>query len=158
MTNTNLKAKFETTKNDYPTPQSLFDRLHQEFKFDIDLAASASNTKLPNFFSEAQDALQQDWTGTCFLNPPCSFPGFKWEKWMEKAFLSASEAGTTIVTVIPARTNVGWFHKFCMKSAELRFIQGRLTFPGLKWSLPQPMVVVIFRGCPADPKVTSMKV
>ena len=42
-----FKTKFESHKQEWETPDDLFDRLNQEFHFDIDLAADATNTEVP---------------------------------------------------------------------------------------------------------------
>jgi phage N-6-adenine-methyltransferase len=155
---TDIKSKFETTKIDWETPIDLFSKLDKEFNFDIDLAASDKNKKVSTFFSESQDALQQDWTGkTGFLNPPFNSDGFSWEDWIAKAYEASQTAGTTIVALLPARTNVKWWYRICMKAAEIRFIEGRLRFAGAAWPLPQPMAVVVFKKSSKPTVYSSMK-
>ena len=57
-----LAGKFESNKQDWETPQWLFDLLDAEFLFYIDLAASESNTKCRAFMT---DALNHRWSGVC---------------------------------------------------------------------------------------------
>ena len=38
-------TRFTTARQDWTTPQDLFDKLDKEFHFEWDLAASAENTK-----------------------------------------------------------------------------------------------------------------
>lgn len=54
--------------------------------------------------------------------------------------------GATVVMLLPARTDTGWFHDFVYNKAEIRFVRGRLKFGGSKNSAPFPSMVVIFRG------------
>lgn len=46
----------EKGRSDWETPPWLFDRLHREFRFDVDAAASAGNAKLPLFWTLLEDA------------------------------------------------------------------------------------------------------
>lgn len=75
------------------------------------------------------------------MNPPY---GREIGKWVRKAYES-SLGGTTVVCLLPARTDTRWWHDYCMKG-EIRFIRGRLKFGGHKNSAPFPSAVVIFRG------------
>lgn len=62
------KVHFMSEKNDWETPQELFDALHAEFQFTLDAAASNFNHKLPHFYTEETNGLTQDWGGgTSFL-------------------------------------------------------------------------------------------
>ena len=62
---------------------------------------------------------------------------------MSKAYRE-SQAGATVVCLIPSRTDTGWWHDYAMKG-EVRFIRGRLKFGGSVWNAPFPNAVVIFR-------------
>ena len=56
---------------EWSTPQDLFERLHAEFRFDLDVCASAGNAKCAEFYTRSDDGLQQDWAGRrCWMNPP----------------------------------------------------------------------------------------
>lgn len=56
---------------DWATPPALFEALHAEFGFTLDVCASPWNAKLPRYFTEKEDGLAQDWSGErCFMNPP----------------------------------------------------------------------------------------
>src|SRR5688572_7206513 len=53
------------------TPAALFRKLHAEFGFTLDAAASDVNALCPRYFTRDQDALGQDWgTDVVWLNPP----------------------------------------------------------------------------------------
>lgn len=67
------KALFSTGKNDWATPQELFDELNAEFHFTLDPCATPETAKCAKFYTEKDDGLAQDWTGeTVFCNPPYS--------------------------------------------------------------------------------------
>lgn len=67
-------------KDDWGTPQELFNELNQRFKFFIDLAATKKNTKCKLFY---KDSLVRTWPKkrVGWLNPPFS----KAEQFFEKA-------------------------------------------------------------------------
>lgn len=57
---------FMSNKNDWETPQELFDKLHEEFHFTLDAAANDHNHKLPRYYTEQTDGLKQDWGGSVY--------------------------------------------------------------------------------------------
>lgn len=69
---------------DWQTPPALFARLHAEFAFTIDVAASRENALCPEYLTIEDDALTVDWgKHVCFMNPPY---GREIARWMAKAF------------------------------------------------------------------------
>ena len=79
--------------------------------------------------------------GTVFCNPPY---GRQMPLWIEKAYREC-ENGTTVVLLIPARTDTKYFHDYIYGKHEIRFIRGRLHFNESKQSAPFPSMVVIMR-------------
>lgn len=132
--------RFQSKRQTYETPEDLFRPLADEFRFTLDVAADAANAKCAEFFDEAADGLAQDWRGVCWCNPPYR----EQSKWVKKAFAEARAGRATTVLLVPARTNTGWWHDYCMKG-EVRFVRGRPRFAGCKHGLPQPLALVIFR-------------
>lgn len=127
--------------DNWATPQDLFDRLNHEFGFTVDVAADSQNAKCSRFFSAAQDGLAQDWSGeTVWCNPPY---GRVIAEWMKKAYESAQQ-GATVVLLVPARTDTGWYHDYAMQG-EVRFLRGRVKFGGSPNAAPFPSIVVVFR-------------
>ncbi|MDU2110007.1 MAG: DNA N-6-adenine-methyltransferase [Peptoniphilus lacydonensis] len=63
----NKNLHFSSEKDDWETPQKLFDELNEKYQFDIDVAASARNAKLPKYFTKEDNALIQEWDGNVFL-------------------------------------------------------------------------------------------
>ena len=57
----------------------------------------------------------------------------------------SKRAETTVVCLLPARTDTTWFHRYCLKG-EVRFLRGRVKFKGAANGAPFPSMVVIFRG------------
>lgn len=54
----------------WATPQDFFDKLNAVFNFNLDVCALSENAKCERFFSPEQNGLKQEWTGTCWMNPP----------------------------------------------------------------------------------------
>lgn len=120
----------------------MFDSLDKEFHFNLDVCALPENAKCDSYYTPEQDGLAQDWTGTCWMNPPY---GRNISQWMKKAYESARDGKATVVCLIHARTDTRWWHDYAMHASELRFIKGRLKFSGSKNACPFPSVIVIFR-------------
>ena len=133
--------RFQSKSVEWATPSGLFDGLHAEFGFTLDVAASSGNAKCERYFTADQDALRQDWDGVCWMNPPY---GRDVPRWLEKA-IAESKRGVTTVCLIPARTNTGWFHELCFGQGEVRFVRGRPKFGDADHGLPFPLAVVIYR-------------
>ena len=59
----------------------------------------------------------------------------------------AQQPNTTVVLLIPARTDTAYFHDYIYQkeNVETRFLRGRLKFGDGKNSAPFPSMVVIFR-------------
>lgn len=122
------KALLSTGKDDWETPQKFFDELNKEFNFTLDVSATKNNAKCPKFFTLEENGLLQDWGGeTVFCNPPYSRKGNQ-DLWVKKCYTESKKVGTTVVALLPARTDTGRFHKYILGKAEIRFIEGRLKF------------------------------
>ena len=134
-----FKTKFESKNQEWETPDEIFHSLNHEFHFTLDVCALFHNTKCEKYFTPDIDGLSQPWHGWCWMNPPFGNQGI----WVKKAY-EESQRGTTVVCLLPARTNTNWWHDYCMKG-EIRFIRGRPKFKGAKHGLPQPLAIVIFR-------------
>ena len=79
------KALFSTGKNDWATPQELFDELDAEFHFTLDPCATPETAKCAKFYTEEDNGLAQDWTGeTVFCNPPYSDQ--QQTEWVKKCY------------------------------------------------------------------------
>jgi phage N-6-adenine-methyltransferase len=124
----------------WSTPQPFFNALNDEFGFTLDVCAIPENAKCDRFITPSEDALKQRWHGVCWMNPPY---GRTIHRWIKKAF-EESRRGSTVVCLLPARTDTRWWHDYVMQG-EVRFIRGRLKFGGSKENAPFPSAVVIFR-------------
>lgn len=143
---------FSSEKCEWETPQDFFEQLDVEFHFDLDVCALPENAKCPRYFTPEDDGLRQEWRGVCWMNPPY---GREIGKWVKKAYESGLE-GATVVCLVPARVDTRWWHDYCMKAAEVRFVRGRLKFGGVKDNAPFPSAVVIFKPGENEPKFSTI--
>ena len=140
----NIAVMFSSKDDKWSTPQDFFDGLNSEFHFTLDPCADDSNHKCERYYTEEDDGLLQDWEGEIvFCNPPY---GKAIKDWVRKAYIEGCKPNTTVVMLIPARTDTIYFHKYIYHKAEIRFLKGRLKFGNSKNSAPFPSMVVIFRG------------
>jgi phage N-6-adenine-methyltransferase len=136
-----MNIHFSSEKDLWSTPQDFFDKLNNEFNFTLDPCATKENHKCFKYFTIEEDGLSQDWSkDTVFMNPPY---GRSIADWMKKA----SESKTTVVCLVPSRTDTRWWHDYVINTgSEIRFIKGRLKFGGQKNNAPFPSALVIYRG------------
>jgi phage N-6-adenine-methyltransferase len=137
----NNELMFSSETDMWATPQNFFDKLDAFFRFELDVCATPENSKCHKYFTETDDGLKKDWRGTVWMNPPY---GREIGKWVARAYAQSRLHGSTIVCLLPARTDTKWWHDYCVKG-EITFIKGRLKFGDAKNSAPFPSAVVIFR-------------
>jgi len=131
---------YSSNTGEWETPWNLFNQLDREFHFTLDVCATPSNTKCKRFYSPEDNALIQPWTGTVFCNPPY---GRSISNWIKKGY-EESQKGSTVVMLLPARTDTAWWHDYVMKAHEIRLIRGRIKFLPLDCPAPFPSCIVVF--------------
>lgn len=144
----NNEAMFSSGTEHWSTPIELFDELNLEYKFTVDVCADTTNYKVKRYFNKKTDGLAQSWDGeVAWCNPPY---GKEIKLWIEKAYESTRIVGcnTTVVMLLPARTDTRWFHEFIYNNplCSIKFIKGRLKFSGSKNSAPFPSMIVTFKS------------
>lgn len=88
------------------TPSELFAVLDRRFRFTVDAAALACNTKLLRYWTPAVNGLEQDWTGErVWCNPPFS----DIEPWVEKAWNWSSVCESISMLLPASRTEQQWW-------------------------------------------------
>ena len=158
--------------DEWQTPQDLFDKLDEEFDFDLDVASTNTNNKCLCAFYYCkpwwQDALKAEkWyipegtnKPTCWMNPPYSRGNI--DKFVKKAY-EESQKGCTVVGLLPLRS-ASWFHKYVMKAHEIRFLTRRVKFidpetgKQTKGSPNFDSIIVVWKPGHVDtPKVSSYR-
>lgn len=119
--------------DDRATTPEVFDPLNVRFRFSIDVAASAENTKLERYYSIDDNGLKQPWVDErVWCNPPYS----DIESWVKKAWREwdSSDPPELIVMLLPAnRTEQGWWQRHVEGARRagrinVEFLPGRLRF------------------------------
>lgn len=136
MKNRNLEHK-----DDWKTPDDVYNRLNDEFNFDFD----------PCPLHADFDGLNVEWGQSNFINPPYS-------QKLKEAFIrkgyEQSLKGKVCVMLLPVSTSTKIFHDVIYPNAEIRFLKGRVKFEGVntfgehvsnKYGMHDSMIV-IFRG------------
>lgn len=138
-------AQYSSKTVEWATPQDLYDRLNAEFNFTLDACASAENAKCERYYTKAENGLVQSWQAErVFCNPPY---GRDLGRWVAKAFAEVYQRYCPLaVLLLPARTDVEWFHRYVYNKAEIRFIEGRLKYGGSVHNAPFPSMVVIYEN------------
>ena len=139
----NTAVMFSSQTDLWATPQEFYDKLNAEFQFTLDPCATSQNAKCEKYYTRKEDGLKQNWQGeTGFCNPPY---GRVIKDWVKKCYEESRKENTTVVMLIPARTDTSYFHDYIYnKAKEIRFIRGRLKFGNAKNSAPFPSMVVVF--------------
>jgi phage N-6-adenine-methyltransferase len=118
--------------DDRGTHPSLFDPLHAQFHFTLDVAAAPHNAKCERYYTREQNGLALPWAGEMvWCNPPYSAIG----PWVEKAWSEAPDV-RGIVMLLPAnRTEQVWwqdgvepFRDRPGSALRVEFLRGRHRF------------------------------
>lgn len=139
-------------RNEWQTPATVFNSLNNEFgPFTLDAAANRFNSKCARFNSfERPD--RHKWEGAIWCNPPYSgTPPIS--RWVQRAY-EAGLKGASVVMLLPAQINSGWFHNWAMRGTIL-VPKGRIEFdppPGVSSSraMHESIIVVFPREKKSD--------
>ena len=116
-------GKHRGGSDNWASPQSLWKNLNREFSFTIDAAASVENTLVvERFWTEEDDALQQDWTkeSNVYCNPPYSeIP----------SFLVHAHKPEVAAFLVPSRFQALWWMKLVLMNPHLHEIRHLLRNP-----------------------------
>lgn len=135
------KALFTSNSDEWETPLELYTRLNERFKFTLDPCSTKENHLCDKYYTKEDNGLCKSWKGqTVFVNPPYS----NIKAWVEKCYKEHETNGTTIVMLIPSRTDTRYFHEYIYHKADIEFIKGRLRFSNSKNSAPFPSMIVIY--------------
>lgn len=127
----NQRVHFTSHNQNWKTPKAFYQALNAEFNFDFDPCPPKADF----------DGLDMEWGESNFVNPPykdCA-------KWLKKGWIE-SRKGKTVVFLIPSRTDTKFWHDYCMRAKEIRFIKGRLHFDDQKNPAPFPSALIIFKA------------
>jgi phage N-6-adenine-methyltransferase len=127
MAKKSKKPKVYHTSNsdDWGTPGALYKGLDQEYGFSLDVAASPGNAKCDQYLTQAMNALEIQWWGRVWMNPPYSQTKAFLTKMIQELVQKHIVLG---VALVAARTDTKWFWEAVQYAGEVRFLKGRLKF------------------------------
>lgn len=158
-------------KNDFWTPEAVFEALNERFgPFTLDAAASEENHLVELFYDSEMNSLEQEWKGRVWCNPPYVkqlSPKYNEDgevtreqigrgddttvkDWIVKAWKSVeSGQADRVVLLIPAYTSNAYWHEIIFPNAShIVIFKGRLDFGGPNaragGAARQPSVSVVF--------------
>lgn len=142
---TRNNGRYNGNGREWETPPEVFQPLDAEFSFTLDPCATPQNAKCVRFFTETINGLAQSWgVERVFMNPPY---GREIYAWTRKA-REAARGGALVVGLVPASTDLAWWHDDVVGHAEIRYLRGRprfLTGGPYRASGFFPSVVVVWR-------------
>ena len=153
------------SKDEWGTPQELFDELDETFHFTLDPCASAtrilkSNCRMLSVTSET-DGLSISWKNhSVFVNPPYS--GKSLRRWVEKCHEERHSASNLILLVPSRIIGTSYFQELLLPwVALLMYVKGRIQFIPLagqpKGSNPQSSIICIMQSSEEEMDLTSIQ-
>lgn len=112
-------------RNEWGTPDCIFQPIRQRYKLVVDTASNALNAKLPVFFT---DALGLDWEDYCLPNHGlwCNPPFSNVDPWAKKWIKTADKR--TVVAIVNSQTGAYWYHEAMEACTTMQFSRGRVGF------------------------------
>jgi hypothetical protein len=131
-------GRYNGNGREWATPPEVFEPLHAQFNFTLDVCARAETARVPRFFGEpspsldaayalAWDGLAQSWANErVWMNPPYGAEVYAWTR---KARLEVAGGGCPLVVgLLPASTDLAWWHEdvlgCCAPGADARACRG----------------------------------
>jgi phage N-6-adenine-methyltransferase len=123
--NGHFDSRTEKTRDDWETPPYFFNLLNNIFNFTLDPCSSKDNHLCEKYYTEEDNGLKQDWGGEiAFVNPP-----YKYIKaWVKKCYQESVKPNTTVVMLIPNRTDTEYWHNYIWKAHEVWLCKKRVLF------------------------------
>lgn len=136
-------------KQDWETPDYLFELLDQRWGFTIDGAAESHNTKCERYIDPETNAFQTELSGErVFCNPPYA----DMMPWVER-FISWSK-DNVVVALVQDKTDTVWFKTLWENSVTVWFLHGRIQFKGTQTgNMHGACVFVLDSRLPGPPTV-----
>lgn len=142
------QALLSSKRQTWGTPRGLFQFVNDALDLRTDAAASKQNALLPQFWTEKDDGLAQDWSesGPIWCNPPY---GRAISEWVDKCAREALN-GCRVCLLIPSRTDTEAWHRYILAPQTpfhrptVIFVRSRLTFSGGKAPAPFPSALILW--------------
>lgn len=107
--------------DEWYTPKYIFDALGESFNLDVACPSEGPrHTPANGFYSE--NALDLDWTGFVWMNPPFGHQSTK-RLWLQKFFNHGNG-----IALLPDRTSAPWWQEFAPMADAVLFIAPKVKF------------------------------
>jgi DNA N-6-adenine-methyltransferase (Dam) len=74
-------GRYNGNGREWATPPEVFEPLHAEYRFTLDVCATPASAKVPRFFTEADNGLERSWAGErAWMNPPYGREIYAWTR------------------------------------------------------------------------------
>ena len=131
-------------RQEWATPQRIFNRLHAAWNFTIDGMANARNAKLPRYVNSKQDFFKQRFSGErVFVNPPFAITAKVVRRTVE--MVNDAKGPEMVALWLPANPFGAWWVDVFETATELITFDRRIAHdppPGIKASSPGGGVMV----------------
>ena len=135
-------------KHNWRTPDSVFDPLHKIFKFDVDLMATAEDTKLLDYVPEIRELTESKVKGrSCWINPPYGKDLY----WVIPLVGIIAQHADYVVCLLPMSTDLEWYSGSVIGKAYQFIRRGRIKFD-------PPVGVEIKRNAPSHGNLLAVYV
>lgn len=135
----------------WETPTELANQLHAALgRFDLDPCAGFRDQRSSTVRARVRLTLEDNglaapWHGVVFVNPPY---GRSTSLWVEKCATEAENEKTTVIALLPVRTDTRWWQEFVGRRAATCFLRGRLKFGDGVKDAPFASAIVVWNGSP----------
>lgn len=142
-------AATSSSSHEWATPTEFLDRLRVAIghRFDLDpCSPGKTRSRVPArvHYTELDDGLTLPWHGTVFMNPPY---GRGLPRWTQKARAEVEAArATTVIGLVPARTDTSWWHRDIVGHADVWLLRGRVKFGDGSQGAPFPSALLLWGG------------
>lgn len=132
------KAFTTSNRQDWATPWPFVEEVEKQLglKFTLDVCAADVSAKAPAYYTEEQNAFNQNWhadsgRGDIWCNPPYGHKRFPVYKWVRDARIYSANCTDplNIVLLLPInKMDQPWFHDTAVPNAEIWIVKGRIGF------------------------------
>lgn len=134
--------KINKNKDEWYTPKNIVNMFGE---FDLDVASNEYNSKRLNiskYYSKQNSALDKEWKGKVWCNPPFSLK----EQFIKKAREQVDKGNCEVYMLLPMRMETIALHKHILNRSHIYIPNGRISFlneKGIKQGTPNFASVII---------------
>lgn len=137
---TQFKEQFKAEygdKDEWQTPDGIYDILNRVFEFTVDAAATSANTKCKRYWDIESNGLAGSWRDEIvFCNPP--YTKGQYGEWIEKAAEEFVSDNVTSVLVLPFKAETAAFNGVWELAKYLIIPYSRIKFVPAPDYIPPP--------------------